>query len=98
MLRYLKDVVTLGLNTNECIGCGRCVEVCPHAVFIMQSSKAFISDRDACMECGACAKNCPANAISVSPVKSALQALCIATSEVEQAVWTQIEGPFKLSL
>ncbi|MFC1765824.1 mercury methylation ferredoxin HgcB [Planctomycetota bacterium] len=75
MLHYLNNVVTLSLNTNECIGCGRCLEVCPHAVFIMPESKAIINDRDACMECGACAKNCPANAISVEAGVGCAQAV-----------------------
>lgn len=63
--RYLKNVVTLCLSADKCIGCGRCDEVCPHGVFSMNNKKAKIEDRDLCMECGACAKNCPANAITV---------------------------------
>jgi len=63
--RYLKDVVTLALDQPTCIGCGRCVEVCPHKVFVVDSMKAVLADKDACMECGACARNCPVNAITV---------------------------------
>ena len=65
-LRYLKDVTTLKLDTEKCVGCGKCTEVCPHAVFTLEDKKAHITDRDACMECGACALNCPAEAISVN--------------------------------
>ena len=51
---YLKDVVSLNLNEEKCIGCGMCIEVCPHAVIGMNGSKhAWIQKRDACMECGA---------------------------------------------
>ncbi len=64
-MRYLKNVVTLQLNESVCIGCGRCVEVCPHAVFHIHHRRAVIVDRDACMECGACACNCPVDAVSV---------------------------------
>ena len=65
-MRYLRNVVTLHLNTDRCLGCNRCTEVCPHRVFAMDDNcKAYIKDRDACMECGACAKNCPVRAISV---------------------------------
>lgn len=64
-LRYLPNVVTLKLDADKCIGCGMCVEVCPHAVFEMNQKKALIADRDACMECGACARNCIANALTV---------------------------------
>lgn len=63
--RYLKDVATLVLSPEACIGCGRCVEVCPHQVFVLEGKLARIADRDACMECGACAKNCPTAAIRV---------------------------------
>jgi NAD-dependent dihydropyrimidine dehydrogenase PreA subunit len=64
-LVYLKNVVTLALDREKCTGCGMCVEVCPHGVFVVDHRKAFLSDKDACMECGACAENCPAAAISV---------------------------------
>lgn len=66
-LRYLPGVVTLALCEEKCIGCGMCVDVCPHAVFQVEQRKARIVDRDACMECGACARNCPTAAISVEP-------------------------------
>jgi NAD-dependent dihydropyrimidine dehydrogenase PreA subunit len=65
--RYLKNVVTLNLLAEKCIGCGRCAEVCPHGVFKVDERKARIKDKDLCMECGACAMNCPANAIIVDP-------------------------------
>ena len=62
---YLKNVTTLGLDPEKCIGCGKCLEVCPHSVFSLQERKARIVERDACMECGACSMNCPTEAISV---------------------------------
>lgn len=65
VLRHLKNVTTLRLDAQRCIGCGRCTEVCPHAVFGIVDRKAYLRDRDACMECGACARNCPVNAIAV---------------------------------
>ena len=64
-LIYLKDVVTLKLDREACVGCGMCLSVCPHAVLSLTNGKIEIANRDACMECGACAKNCPAEALSV---------------------------------
>jgi NAD-dependent dihydropyrimidine dehydrogenase PreA subunit len=64
-LQYLKNVVTLQLDPRRCIGCGMCVNVCPHAVFEIVAKKARIASRDACMECGACALNCPTTALAV---------------------------------
>lgn len=66
MGHYLTNVVTLQLDDAACIGCGRCAEVCPHAVFEMKAGKASLTDRDSCMECGACMRNCPADAIQVN--------------------------------
>ncbi len=62
---YLKDVVTLMLDQERCVGCGMCLLVCPHAVLRPVNGKVEIGDRDACMECGACSKNCPVSAVSV---------------------------------
>ncbi len=65
-MKYLKDVVTLNLDSSRCTGCGRCMEVCPHNVFSLLAGKATIADRDACMECGACSRNCAFEAINVT--------------------------------
>ena len=64
--KYLKNVTTIAYNKETCIGCGRCVEVCPHGVFDLIDKIARIVDRDSCMECGACAMNCPVEAIEVN--------------------------------
>jgi len=64
-LIYLKNVVTLQLEGEKCVGCGMCLLVCPHAVLGMNNGHARIENRDACMECGACAQNCPTEAIEV---------------------------------
>ncbi len=63
---YLKNVSSLKLNTEKCVGCGMCNEVCPHAVFMMKDNKAVIQDLNACMECSACVKNCPVSALSAT--------------------------------
>ncbi len=63
--KYLKDVVTLELFIDKCIGCSKCMEVCPHAVLTVANGKAEIVNKNSCMECGACMNNCPVNAISV---------------------------------
>jgi NAD-dependent dihydropyrimidine dehydrogenase PreA subunit len=64
-LRYMENVATLKLDTEKCIGCGLCTEVCPHAVFTIEERKAQVVDRDACIECGACVGNCPVEALTV---------------------------------
>ncbi len=62
---YLRDVVTLALDQEKCIGCGMCLTVCPQEVLSMDNGSAAVSNRDRCMECGACARNCPVEAITV---------------------------------
>jgi ferredoxin len=64
-LRYLKDVVTLELDSDKCTGCGMCTQVCAHAVFAVNGQAVQIVDKDGCMECGACAINCPVDAVTV---------------------------------
>jgi len=63
---YLKDVVTLRLDEEKCMGCGTCLSVCPHAVLRRANGRVEIADRDACMECGACSTNCPVRAVTVN--------------------------------
>ena len=62
---YLQDVATLKLDREGCIGCGMCIEVCPHQIFVLHEGKASIAAINACMECGACAVNCPVQVIEV---------------------------------
>lgn len=64
-LRYLPGVTTLEYDEEKCNGCRMCIEVCPHAVFAMNSKRAKIVDKDACMECSACALNCEPGALTV---------------------------------
>lgn len=65
-MRYLRNGASLVLDAALCNGCGRCQEVCPHAVFAIEERKAAIIARENCMECGACRMNCIVGAIQVS--------------------------------
>ena len=56
---------TLQYDQSLCIGCGVCVDVCPHAAFEMRGRLAYLINQQACMECGACQLNCPTDAIRV---------------------------------
>ncbi|TCW61872.1 mercury methylation ferredoxin HgcB [Treponema sp. J25] len=64
--RYILAGQSLTLDTEKCIGCLMCCEVCPHNVFSFAEGKARIADRGRCMECGACARNCPVSALTVT--------------------------------
>jgi NAD-dependent dihydropyrimidine dehydrogenase PreA subunit len=63
---YLKNVTTLEVMAEKCIGCGLCIDVCPHAVLgLNEAGRVWVRDKDACMECGACRRNCPTEALFV---------------------------------
>jgi ferredoxin len=64
-MQYLKNTVSLKLDTVRCTGCGLCAIVCLHAVFEINDRKARIVDINDCMECGACALNCQFGALSM---------------------------------
>lgn len=65
-MKYLSNVASLEFFPDLCVGCGICIEVCPHGVFELRNKKAVILDRDQCMECGACVNNCAFRALNVN--------------------------------
>jgi len=48
-----------------CIGCRRCVEVCPRAVFRMEGGSAEVVREDRCVICRSCFSQCPTGAVTI---------------------------------
>jgi NAD-dependent dihydropyrimidine dehydrogenase PreA subunit len=48
---------------HRCIGCGRCVEVCPKSVYHIENRKSTVAAVDGCILCTACFRQCPTQAI-----------------------------------
>lgn len=48
---------------DTCIGCSKCVDVCPRYLFSIEKQKAVITDFDPCHDCGHCIGICPVDAI-----------------------------------
>ncbi|MEW5937922.1 MAG: electron transfer flavoprotein subunit alpha [Candidatus Thermoplasmatota archaeon] len=48
---------------EKCVGCGKCIKVCPYDAMEMRDKKAAILEN--CVECGACVGSCPAGAIEL---------------------------------
>lgn len=55
----------LMLSPETCIGCGKCLEVCPSGAHTAFDGKHII-DRTICRSCFVCADNCVGGALSVS--------------------------------
>lgn len=48
--------------TNNCIGCGKCVSVCPQSC-ITDSIVPYVIENEHCLHCGNCMEVCPACAV-----------------------------------
>lgn len=64
-MKYLPNTASIELLSDQCTGCGKCLEVCPHEVLAVKNRKAVILDKNRCMECGACVNNCAFGALRV---------------------------------
>lgn len=55
--------MSIRLENEKCIGCGRCADVCPGNLLFIEGRKAHIRDARDCWGCTACVKACPHSAI-----------------------------------
>ncbi len=51
------------LEADQCIACGRCAQVCPRGVFVVEEVAA-LPHADRCEQCGACIVQCPTDALA----------------------------------
>ncbi len=51
------------VQTDACIGCGKCVKICPFGVIELVENVAVIGD--GCTFCKACVEECPVDAITI---------------------------------
>ena len=52
------------VDDDKCIGCGKCVSVCPVSAITIDNTIARIA-RDVCTGCGNCVSVCPQRAITL---------------------------------
>jgi NADH-quinone oxidoreductase subunit F len=56
---------------ETCIGCGKCIKVCPTDAITGELKKVHLLDKEKCIVCGSCVEICPVDAINVEPLKVA---------------------------
>lgn len=59
--------VTIVIDSDKCIGCGQCIDVCPSQTISLINGKAQVTG-DRSLSCGHCAAVCPAEAVSVGAI------------------------------
>ncbi len=59
------EVITPKINTEKCIACGKCAQVCQFNALAFIKNKVLVFD-ELCHSCSSCNNNCPANAIEDS--------------------------------
>ncbi|UCF99889.1 MAG: 4Fe-4S binding protein [Spirochaetaceae bacterium] len=51
------------VDTTVCIGCRRCVDVCPRGVFRMEAERSVVVAEHRCVLCRSCFSQCPSGAV-----------------------------------
>ena len=59
------------VDSEKCIGCGECVDICPVEVYELQDEKSVPVNIDDCVGCESCIEVCEQEAITVREIGSA---------------------------
>lgn len=54
------------IHQEVCLGCFRCIEVCPRGVYEFENKKSIVVNLNACVLCKSCFSQCPTGAINHS--------------------------------
>ncbi len=57
--------MSIEIRSEKCIGCGRCLGICPGSLIRLQRGKAEILRPERCWGCASCLKECPVQAITL---------------------------------
>jgi NADH-quinone oxidoreductase subunit F len=58
---------------DACIGCGKCIKVCPTEAITGKMKELHVLDKDKCIVCGSCVEICPVDCIQVEPSKAGME-------------------------
>lgn len=61
------------VSEDICIGCCRCLKVCPTDAVVGAAKQIHSVIREACTGCGNCVERCPTEAVTMKPVPVTLQ-------------------------
>lgn len=53
------------IRKKDCIGCGRCAEICPKRVITINARRKAVIDKSGCIRCFCCHEVCPEKAIDI---------------------------------
>ena len=74
-LSGIEDQVPLvaRVDESECIGCARCIKVCPTDALVGAPKQIHVVVADACIACAKCVEVCPTECLKMHPVKVTLR-------------------------
>ena len=78
----LKSGNNVKIICDECIGCGKCKEICPMNVFDIKNKKSVVINEEDCIHCSLCKDNCPSQAIVIQ--HSWKEAIAIAKRHIKK--------------
>lgn len=82
--------MSIKIDKNKCIGCGKCTNVCPGTLnYLDEDKKAFIKYPKDCWGCTACVKACPVAAISyyLGAEIGGREASLTASDQEDKVIW-----------
>jgi NAD-dependent dihydropyrimidine dehydrogenase PreA subunit len=56
------------VDTEKCVGCGECVDICPVDVYEIQNEKSVPVNAEECLGCESCIEVCKQDAITVTEI------------------------------